>query len=211
MALAIFKRVSVDFEAQQAWTDTLGDSSFAQEDLPSNLLGFYRAARGYSRADLERICGVVDRAASLAEFDARPSFTKNRSFTPVGATEPWPAELSTIDSAAAAGLFEITRIDVSRGLFAGSFAPVYRIEGLVGETDLFILSWGGVRLTAADDVQVEPTYQARETTHGRYGHVRLLEVTPRRSQDAAALEGHGLTAPLWLPQPVLVPLTAPGG
>lgn len=62
----------------------------------------------------------------------------------------------------------------------GTFAPAYRIEGTINETDLFIVSWGGVTLTTADDVQVEPTYQARDTTHGRYGHVRLPGDLPAR-------------------------------
>lgn len=210
VALSIFKRLSIDFETQQAWTDSIGDSSFAQEDLPSNLIGFYMAARNFTRADLTTICGVVDRQAALQEFDARPAFTKNTTFQPVGASEAWPTELSTIDSAAGAALYDIVSVDLSRGAFRGQFAPRYRIEGTVGETDLFVISLGGTRFTAAQDVQVIPTYQAHDETSGRYGHIRVIQVNPARPQDRQALEGAGLSLPVFLPQPILVPLTQPG-
>src|SRR5262249_55498960 len=65
VALSIFKRLSTDFETLQAWTDFAGHSSFAQEDLPSDLIAFYMAARGFTRSDLTAICGVADQTASL--------------------------------------------------------------------------------------------------------------------------------------------------
>ncbi|MBF6334332.1 hypothetical protein IU450_00365 [Nocardia abscessus] len=208
VALAIFKRLSVDFEAQQAWTDLVGQSSYAQEDLPSNLIGFYMAARGFTRPDLTQICGVVDRQASLAEFDHRHDFRQNHDFTPIGATEPWPAALSTIDSGRAAGLFEVTSVSVRRGMFAHRFAPLYRVEGTVGETDLVVLSWGGTTFATADDLQVVPTYQFRDETSGRYGHVRAIEVKPNREQDAALFRRRGLSSPMFMPEPVLVGLSS---
>ncbi|MBP2326988.1 hypothetical protein JOF56_007373 [Kibdelosporangium banguiense] len=208
VSLAIFKQLSLAFETQQQWTDLIGSSSFSQEDLPSNLIGFYMAARGFTRTALTPICGVVPQEAALTEFDRRHDFRRNRDFTPIGATEPWPAELSTIDSDQATGLFEVTSISVRQGTSAHRLAPAYRVVGTVGETDLFILSWGGKTFTEADDLQVKPTYGFHEQTSGRHGHVVMIEVMPNRPQDAALFHRHGLQTPMLMPEPVLVGLSA---
>lgn len=210
VALSIFKTLSIAFETQQEWTDFLGDSAFAQEDLPSNLLGFYRAARGFNLADIERFCGAMDVTASVAEYDRNHSFRKNRTFSPVGATGTWPAELSTINDSSATSLYEVERISVVQGTDAFSLCPLYRVVGTLGETSLFILSFGGTTFTASHDVRVKPTYRARTTTHGRYGHITEIEVQPERSSDERQLRSAGITWPWYAPQPILQCLTSAG-
>ncbi len=101
VALRIFMAQSIAFEDLQSWTDWLKSSSFSEEDLPSNLIGFYRAARGYSRSDIETFCDTWSADASLAMFDGY-TFKQNREFTPV-VPGTWPAELSDIQPAAPHG------------------------------------------------------------------------------------------------------------
>lgn len=71
VALAIFMRVSLGFEAMQSnwfWSNVT-DSGFSAEDLMSNLIGFYRALLGLSMAGVRQQCGEVSQAAALAVYD----------------------------------------------------------------------------------------------------------------------------------------------
>jgi hypothetical protein len=210
VALSLFKTLSIPFEEQQVWTDLLGQSSFAQEDLPSNLIAFYMALNGYSRPDVIRICGGLDAAGSVAEYQRNHTFVRNRTFTPVGATGPWPPAFSTINDSAAAALYETERISTSQGLERFTFCPLYRVVGTIGERDRFLFSSGGVRVSEADDLRVVPTFHARSTTSGRYGHVNVIQVRPARPSDEAQLRRAGLSWPLHLHQPVLQCLTSHG-
>jgi hypothetical protein len=51
VALGLFQKLSMTFEEAQEDTDFIKKSGFATEDLSSNLIGFYRAAKGYSVTD----------------------------------------------------------------------------------------------------------------------------------------------------------------
>ncbi|MEH2236633.1 eCIS core domain-containing protein [Nostoc sp.] len=210
VALSLFKKLSVVFETQQQWTDLIGSSSFAQEDLPSNLIGFYRAVRGYSRADIGRFCGELSTDASLAEYDRDHDFERNRSFSPVGISGTWPAELSTIDDSQAIALYDIRSISAVQGTDSFQFCPMYRIEGTIGETDLFIFSLGGARFTTADNVRVVPTYRFRPGTHGAYGHTTFVEVEPNGQADYAAFTRQGISSPVFVPHNILVCLSSQG-
>lgn len=86
VALAIFAEVSLGFEDLQGrfpWSVKTAHSSFSEEDLVSNLVGFYKAVRpGF---DYLKLCGTVSKAASLDVWDrAGPvGSRKNRTFTPL--------------------------------------------------------------------------------------------------------------------------------
>ncbi|HEX8394476.1 MAG TPA: DUF4157 domain-containing protein [Longimicrobium sp.] len=210
VALSIFKTLSIAFETQQLWTDLIGASSFAQEDLPSNLLAFYMAVRGFGRPDITRMCGGMNETDSVAEYQRNHNFVQNRSFAPVGATEAWPAELSTINDGAAAALYETERVFATQGSDAFSFCPMYRVVGSIGERDFFLFSTGGARFTEADDVRVVPTFHAHPTTSGQYGHVNLIQILPARPADETRFRNAGLQWPLEVPEPVLRCLTSHG-
>ena len=68
VALAIFMEVSMGFESLQASMSLLTDSGFSQEDLVSNLIGFYMVVHG--ALDWKNLCKPVSTEASLAVWDA---------------------------------------------------------------------------------------------------------------------------------------------
>jgi Domain of unknown function (DUF4157) len=210
VALSLFKKLSVIFETQQQWTDLIGNSSFSQEDLPSNLIGFYRAARGYSKSDIGRFCGELSVDASLTEYDRDHDFERNRSFTPVGISGTWPAELSTINDSHSSALYDIRSVSAVQGTNGFQFCPMYQIDGAIDETDLFLFSIGGTRFTTADNVRVVPTYQFRPGTHGAYGHTTFIEVEPNGQADSAAFARHSIPSPIFVPQNVLKCLSSQG-
>ncbi|MEE8154920.1 MAG: DUF4157 domain-containing protein [Phycisphaerales bacterium] len=210
VALSIFKKLSVVFETQQQWTQLVGRSSFSQEDLPSNLIGFYQAARSYSINQINQYCGTLDESDSLQEFNRDHAFETNRSFLPVGITGHWPPELSNINDSEAPLLYEILTISATQGMTSFRFCPIYRVEGQIGETDLLIVSVGGAQFTAADNLRVVPTYRAREGTHGLYGHVTFIEVEPNGQSDYGMMRQRGISWPIWVPEPVLVCLSSHG-
>ena len=126
VALRIFMLQSLGFEALQTWTDSIGDSSFSEEDLTSNFIAFYMAARSFGRADVETFCDVWDSARSLTQFEGY-TFHKRGSFHPgslLPAGGTFPAEFSTITPAGTGGplmdsptaLFETTLSSFNRGL-----------------------------------------------------------------------------------------------
>lgn len=79
VALGIFLEVSMEFEALQWWTGA-PSSSFSEEDLVSNLLGFYSVVR--PDLDLMSLCQPVSAQASLDVWDANGGLGKNREVTP---------------------------------------------------------------------------------------------------------------------------------
>jgi hypothetical protein len=82
VALAIFMEVSLGFESLQASMSLLTDSGFSQEDLVSNLIGFYIAVHG--ALDWRTLCRPVSTEASLAVWDANGPVGqhKNQVFSP---------------------------------------------------------------------------------------------------------------------------------
>jgi hypothetical protein len=101
VALTIFAAQSTAFERTQSWRDEIPfappSSMFAEEDMPSNLIGFYRAARGFSIGEVRSLCGGWDKQSSLDklkgyEFEQNPTFRPQRLLP--GGT--WPAEFQTI-------------------------------------------------------------------------------------------------------------------
>jgi hypothetical protein len=210
VALSIFKTLSIAFEAQQLWTDFIGSSSYAQEDLPSDLIAFYMAVKGYTKDDIKKYCGAVGPDESVAEYDRNHDFKRNKTFSPIGATGAWPAELSAIDDSQSTSLYETRTITATQGSDTITFCPMYRVEGKVNETDLFIIGWGGTTFTEADNLRVVPTYNAKPTTSGTYGDTKLIEVVPYAQADFAAFAQYKLPSPLMVPQNVLVCLSSKG-
>jgi hypothetical protein len=88
VALSIFMDVSIAFETLQgsfpwSWVSSRSrDSSFSEEDLVSDLIGFYVAVR--PGIDVLRLCRPVSQAASLAVWDTYGSVgsNKNHTFSP---------------------------------------------------------------------------------------------------------------------------------
>jgi len=87
VALAIFMEVSIGFESlQDSWaarTFAQSDSGFSEEDLVSNLVGFYKAL--FPIIDIDALCKPVSIAASRAVWNASGPVgrNKNRRFEPV--------------------------------------------------------------------------------------------------------------------------------
>lgn len=98
VALWIFMNQSVFFEKEQAWTEALGHSSFSEEDLPSNLIGFYMAALDIEPSQVRNtvgsICKVNDPTRSTVMFNMY-RFQKNETFVPRG-TNGMPGEFQAI-------------------------------------------------------------------------------------------------------------------
>ncbi|NEN24156.1 RHS repeat-associated core domain-containing protein [Cryomorpha ignava] len=89
VALAIFQDVSMAFESFQAVGALVGrgDSSFSPEDLPSNMLSFYRTIEGMERSEVEAMTKPVSPEQAIDVYRSYPgTFTdsqyKNRSFNP---------------------------------------------------------------------------------------------------------------------------------
>jgi len=87
VALAIFMEVSLGFESlQDSWaarTFAKSDSGFSEEDLVSNIVGFYKAL--FPMIDIDALCKPVSVAASRAVWHASGPVgrNKNRRFEPV--------------------------------------------------------------------------------------------------------------------------------
>ena len=207
VSLSLFKKLSVAFETQQELTDLIRESSFAQEDLPSNLMGFYMAAKGYTQDQIKQYCGALDKAASVQEYDNNHDFKKNRTFSPIGATGSWPKELSDIDDTPASNLYEILRVSVNSGGAAYTFCPLYRVEGLIDEIDLGIIGIGGTRFAATDNLRVVPTYRpVLEHT----GQGTKIQVEPYGNADIGTFNSHKIKWPIYIPESALVCLSSQG-
>jgi len=84
VALSIFKEISEAFESSQdGIQDAIMHSSFSEEDLVSNLIGFYMAVKGYSRADVNKWCDIKDVEFSEWIWKKTNGLKKNRAWTPV--------------------------------------------------------------------------------------------------------------------------------
>ncbi|MCP4403821.1 MAG: hypothetical protein GY801_41760, partial [bacterium] len=67
VALGILQEISEGFEGMQAsfFYDTAmhivgkAGSGFSEEDLPSDLIAFYRAIRGFTRPYIDRLCHII--------------------------------------------------------------------------------------------------------------------------------------------------------
>jgi hypothetical protein len=115
VALGIFLDVSYEFEAwQSGWLHShVTDSGFSEEDLVSDLIGFYLAVR--PNLDWEALCLPVSTAASLAIWDKNGSVGshKNRTLTPnlypcaecTNKKSSFPSEFSEIRRAAPGDLY----------------------------------------------------------------------------------------------------------
>ena len=87
VALAIFKEVSIGFETLQGFGklgrigEAWGGSSFSEEDLVSNLIGFYKAVEG---TDWKTLCKPISAEASIKiwDRDGGVGTHKNNTFTP---------------------------------------------------------------------------------------------------------------------------------
>jgi hypothetical protein len=186
VSLSMFKNLSLIFEVQQGWTDWFSGSSFSQEDLPSNLIGFYRAARGYTKDDIKRICDAQDADASMREYERDSDFKKNTSFEPYGGGS-WPPELSSVNDTKGASLYTVAAVTVGGPASNLTLSPVYRVEGTIGDTDLLLFSVGGATFTVGDNVRVVPTYRVDKDRASSRGHVPFIEVRPYEDADAKAL------------------------
>jgi len=130
VALTIFAAQSTAFEHLQGWHDVINDvipfappsSKFSEEDLPSNLIGFYRAARGFSIDEVKSFCGAWDKQRSVDKlkgykFVPNPTFRAQR--LPPGGS--WPAELQTIVPAPFnSEAFKILRLRLQTPLFGSN-------------------------------------------------------------------------------------------
>ena len=86
IALAIFQELSLRFEAMQGrfpFKVFSGPSSFSQEDLVSNLIGFYKAL--YPKTDFLAMCRPVSKDASkkVWQMSGAVDAVKNETFLPV--------------------------------------------------------------------------------------------------------------------------------
>ncbi len=119
VALAIFMEVSKGFEAYQGnwfWS-WLTDSGFSQEDLVSDLLGFYIAIGELSKEQVLELCHPASKEDSLALWDAQGAVGshKNTKFEPMLSENPpdecakqpmaFPQELKKITPVAKGELF----------------------------------------------------------------------------------------------------------
>jgi hypothetical protein len=70
IALRIFLDVSYGFENMQAGFPFFLSSGFSQEDLISNLIGFYSAVKGVGDAQIKQLCKFVSKQASFDVWDS---------------------------------------------------------------------------------------------------------------------------------------------
>ncbi len=110
IALAIFQDVSNAFETFQN-VHPISESSYSPEDLPSNMLSFYRIVEGISENEIRKLIQPLSSEKSLEVYRSYPgTFTKerykNRSFKPRYFDTPYtsssfgiPDKLNTIKPA----------------------------------------------------------------------------------------------------------------
>jgi hypothetical protein len=149
VAFRAFVLQSLGFEALQSWTDAIGESSFSEEDLTSNLIAFYMAARTFDRAQIKTICDVWDATRSLEKFKSY-RFQRVHQFRPrsLPAGGSFPADLQTIVPAqtggplmtAPVGVFRTTGSVFTRGLsdYQVILNTALRIESLSGSMTIDI-------------------------------------------------------------------------
>ncbi len=81
VALSIFMDVSKSFETLQARMSFMTDSGFSQEDLVSNLIGFYIGIGEISRRRALEICHPVSKQAALSIWDREGAVGQNKNRT----------------------------------------------------------------------------------------------------------------------------------
>jgi hypothetical protein len=83
IALSIFMEVSLGFENLQSSMSAVTDSGFSEEDLPSNLIGFYSIVFG--SIDWRGLCRPVSKESSFNVWDINGPVgkNKNRAFAPI--------------------------------------------------------------------------------------------------------------------------------
>lgn len=107
ITLAVLKDTSKEFEQVQKRTDFIKNSSFAEEDLPSNILNFYFEVENFSEQKIERLCNCLSVEQSCWIAD-RYNFSRNQTFDPKiifpGGVKP--IEFNSITEAKAGVLWE---------------------------------------------------------------------------------------------------------
>jgi len=109
VALGIYLDASWKHETEQAsWpVNWFTDSGFSEEDLVSDLIGFYMTAKGLTQKQIRDLCGALSVQQSLKIWDDSNGLGKNRNkdrrpvyhTTPCCPNEPkWPEELNSINS-----------------------------------------------------------------------------------------------------------------
>jgi RHS repeat-associated protein len=83
ITLGIYKKLSEDFENFQGKGiyALVTDSSFSEEDLVSNLIGFYRAVEGYSKEHIRSLCRALGPNIS-EDILENYEFKKNENWEP---------------------------------------------------------------------------------------------------------------------------------
>lgn len=118
IVLSILKRTSFEFERIQEKTDFIKKSSYAEEDLPSNIINFYVEIFKYTKEQILEICGALPILESLWIFK-RYKFQKNYSFMPIlsFAEGKIPKELSAVKEVPEGKFwkFEIQKLGVQIG------------------------------------------------------------------------------------------------
>ncbi len=79
VALAIFKEVSYRFESFQQRFRLVTDSGYSQDDLVSNLIGFYIGIKDVQRMDILKKCHPVSKESALALWDRVGAVGKNKN------------------------------------------------------------------------------------------------------------------------------------
>ena len=84
VALAIFKEISLRFEDLQLFFSVATDSGYSQDDLVSNLIGFYIGVNEVKRLDILRKCHPVsiETANAVWDRDGAVGKNKNKKWTP---------------------------------------------------------------------------------------------------------------------------------
>jgi hypothetical protein len=82
VAFTVLKRTSREFEYCQESTDFIADSSFAEEDLPSNIINFYHEVINRSEEQIMNACKPFAKKQSLWIYK-RYHFQKNMTFDPI--------------------------------------------------------------------------------------------------------------------------------
>ena len=168
VALRLFMMQSTRFESVQVWTDFFAHSSFSEEDLPSNIISFYRAARGFDIPMVRNFCGAMNIEDSLSAFE-NYRFQQNRSFLPRGVSrDTWPSAFRTIQPAQFPGPL-LDHVVLEYGTFMGlggrgtvnlldlsSCGPLYQVIGNIEGTgeasasDQVVVMMTGNQWTAFD-------------------------------------------------------------
>lgn len=130
VSLYLFQQTSVEFEAQQGGGLSIGGSSYSGEDLPSNLLSFYRAAFNLPAEQVMAACGE----AVPERTDSKPQVGQNETFRPVGLPEDQafpPASLGRLQPIAPGDLYEI--VATEKGWAGFDYTPA-DISGSLSKT-----------------------------------------------------------------------------